>query len=83
MKKAVNPDPLLIAFIIILTLWQFFWKGVALWRASRLKQINWFIALFILVPLNDLGISALVYLFWFSKKRMKLHEIKSWIKREN
>lgn len=82
MKKAPL-DPLLIALIIILTVWQFFWKGVALWRTSQLKQRNWFIALFILVPFNDVGIVELIYLFWFAKKRMTLKEIKSWVKKDN
>jgi hypothetical protein len=83
MKKAAAPDPLLIGVIIVLTLWQFFWKGVALWRTSQLKQRNWFIALFILVPFNDLGIVELIYLFWFAKKRITFAEIKSWFKRGN
>lgn len=81
--KKVPTDPLLIALIIVLTLWQFFWKGVALWRTSQLKQRNWFIALFILVPFNDVGIVELIYLFWFAKKRMTFKEIKSWVKKDN
>ena len=84
MKKAVsnNPDPLLIALVIILSIWQLIWKGIALWRTSQSKQRNWFVALFILIPLNDLGILEIVYLFWFAKKRLTIAEIKSWIIRK-
>jgi hypothetical protein len=82
MKQVSNQDffsnPLLIALAIIIGVWTLFWKGIALWRTSQLKQRNWFIALFILVPLNELAIIELVYLFWFSKKRLTIGEIKGW-----
>lgn len=71
----------LLALLFILSVWQLFWKGVALWKASQQKQRNWFIVLFVLVPLNELGIIELVYLFWFSKKRLTWTEIKGWFKR--
>jgi hypothetical protein len=73
------PQPVFIGFIIILSIWQIFWKGVALWRTSQLKQRNWFIALFILIPFNDLGILELIYLFRFAKKRMTIAEVQSWL----
>ena len=82
MKKVTSPDPLIIALIIILSIWQLAWKGVALWRTSQLKQRNWFIALFILIPFNDLAILEIIYLFWFAKRRMTIAEIKSWFKRK-
>lgn len=77
-----QPDPLIIGLIIILSIWQLFVKGVAIWRASQLKQRNWYIALFILIPLNELGILELVYLFWFAKKRLTIDEVKSWFVRK-
>lgn len=86
MKQATNQDffsnPFLIALAIIIGIWTLFWKGIALWRASQLKQRNWYIALFILVPLNELAIIELIYLFWFSKKRLTFDEIKSWFVRK-
>lgn len=84
MKKvtvAHAPDPLIIGLIIILSIWQIAWKGIALWRTSQLKQRNWFIALFILIPFNDLAILEIIYLFWFAKKRMTITELKSWVRR--
>lgn len=82
MKKVASPDPLIIAVIIILSIWQLVWKGIALWRSSQLKQRNWFIALFILIPLNDMGILEIIYLFWFAKKRLTISELKSWVRRK-
>ena len=73
-----NINPFIIVLIIVLSIWQLFWKGIALWRTSQNKQRNWFMALFILVPLNDLGILELIYLFYFAKKRLSISEIKSW-----
>lgn len=76
-----NLNPGLIILIILISIWQFSVKGIALWRASQLKQRNWFIALFVLMPFNDLGIVELVYLFYFAKKRLTVSEIKKWFVR--
>ncbi len=77
---STNLDPLLIVFFIILSVLQFTIKGFALWRASRLNQRNWFVALFILIPLNDLGIIEVIYLFRFAKKRLTIKEIRSFLR---
>jgi len=70
----------LIFLFVILTIWQLFWKGVALWQSARLKQKKWFIALFILIPLQDLGLLELVYLFRLANKQLTLPEVKSWFR---
>lgn len=49
-----NPNVLL-----PLIVWSGFWKGLALWRAARLKQLGWYIALLII---NTLGIFEIIYL---------------------
>lgn len=72
------PSPILIVALLILAIWQLFWKGVALWRASNSQQRNWFLALFVLMPLNDVGIVEIIYMFWFAKKRLTFTELKSW-----
>lgn len=74
--------PVLIAILILLSIIQLIIKGVALWRAAILKQRNWFVALFILIPLNDLGILELIYLFRFAKKRLTISEVKAWFRRK-
>lgn len=76
-----QPDPFIIGLIIVLSAWQLCIKGIAIWRASQLKQRNWYIALFILIPLNELGILEIIYLFWFAKKRLTIAEVKSWFVR--
>lgn len=61
--------------IFLIFLWSLLWKGLALWKASKLEQRNWFIALLIV---NTIGIAELIYLFIFAKKKMKIEELKFW-----
>jgi hypothetical protein len=76
------PYPLLIALSLIVIIWMFFWKGVALWRAAKLGQTKWFIFLVItILPgilYNTFGIIDITYLFFFSEKKLTAAEIKSW-----
>lgn len=76
------PEPILISIAIFLSVYQLFIKGFAIWKASRYKQRNWFVGLFILIPFNDLGILELIYLFRFAKKQLTIREIKSWFTKE-
>lgn len=43
----------------ILAVWDLVWKGMALWRAARIGQKGWFIALLII---NSAGILPIIYL---------------------
>ncbi len=52
--------------ILIGGLWTLPWKGVALWKAARLGEKWWFIALLIV---NTLGLLEILYIFVFSKKK--------------
>lgn len=54
-----------IAVLIPLLVWSVVWKGLALWRAARLKQPGWFIALLII---NTASIFEIVYLLATNKK---------------
>ncbi len=74
-----TPDPLSLTLIIIISVIQLSIKGFALWRASQGKQRNWFIVLFVLIPINEFGIVEILYLFKFAKKRLTLAEISSWL----
>jgi hypothetical protein len=58
----------------VLYLWSLLWKGLALWKAAKLGQRNWFVGILIL---NTAGILEIVYLFVFAKKKMTLGELKS------
>lgn len=55
--------------------WSIIWKGIALWRAAKLEQKNWFVAILIL---NTVGILEIIYLFFFATKKFKLEELKFW-----
>ena len=56
-------NPLWVTLAII---WTFAWKGMALWRASGLKQKGWFVAILLL---NTLGILDIIYLYIITRKR--------------
>jgi len=58
-----------ILFIVIVSLWELVWKGIALWKSARNSQLVWFIALIIL---NTAGILPIVYLLFFQKKKQIL-----------
>jgi len=53
---------------IVILLWTLPWKGVALWKAAKIKDKWWFI---ILLVANTLGILEILYIFVISKKRAK------------
>ena len=63
------PTDGLLAFILVLAIWSAVWKGFALYRAGRLAQSGWFVAMFIL---NTAGILEILYLFVFSKRAQSL-----------
>ncbi len=65
------------AIFYLLLIWGIVWKGLALWKASKLSQRNWFIALLILNGLT-MGILEIVYLFKFASKPMRVEELKFW-----
>jgi hypothetical protein len=55
--------------------WSIAWKGLALWKASKNDQRNWFIAVLVI---NTLGILEIIYLFRFAKKKMVLNDLMFW-----
>lgn len=71
--EAVGPNSLIAIGILA---WIFFWKALALWRASKYNQKNWFVAMLILNTLT-FGIVEIIYLFRFAKTRMKIEDFKS------
>ncbi len=54
-----------IVVFIILAIWELIWKGLALWRAARIHQPYWFIALLVL---NTAGIFPIIYLLVTNSK---------------
>ncbi len=53
-------------------IWAVIWKGMALWRAARLKQMGWYIALLII---NTVGIFEIIYLIATSKRYKEIKEL--------
>jgi len=52
-----------LGLFLAITIWSLIWKGFALWKAARLSQRNWFIALLIL---NTAGILDIIYLYFIA-----------------
>ena len=61
--------------LFVLFLWSLLWKGIALWRASKNDQRNWFV---VMLVVNTIGILEIVYLFFFAEKKIRLSELKFW-----
>jgi hypothetical protein len=51
--------------VVIIMVWDLFWRSLGLWYAIKNSQRNWFVAIFIL---NTVGILPLVYLKFYQKK---------------
>lgn len=51
--------------LILIGLWSIPWKGVALWKAARRGDTQWFIFLLIV---NTVAILDIIYIFKFSKR---------------
>lgn len=54
-------------FVVLLTLWAAFWKGLALWHAARREQPWWFV---IILVVNTAGVLEIVYLFFIAKLKV-------------
>ncbi|MFC1756938.1 DUF5652 family protein [Patescibacteria group bacterium] len=50
----------------LLAAWVIPWKGVALWKASRLGQKWWFV---IMLVFNTLAILEIFYIFFIARKK--------------
>lgn len=71
--NSLNQIPSSIIFVIYA--WSILWKAVALWKAAKLEQRNWFVGILVL---NTLGILEIAFLFFFAKKKMRFSELKFW-----
>ncbi len=57
---------IMIPIMFLLAIWSLVWKGLALWKAARSGDRNWFIALLII---NTAGILEILYIYVFSKNK--------------
>lgn len=53
--------------LILIMVWGLFWKGLALWEASKRNEPVWFVALLVV---NTAGILEMVYYFGVAKKKL-------------
>jgi len=51
--------------LIVLVLWSLAWKGVALWRAARRRQLGWYV---VLLVVNTVGILEIIYIFLVARR---------------
>lgn len=56
----------LMPILIPIVIWDLSWKWVALWKAARNNQLNWFIAVLLI---NSVGILPIIYIRFFQKKK--------------
>jgi len=71
-------SPFFMGGVGFLALWDLAWKGVALWRAAKRKEMWWFVALLIV---NSMGILPIVYLLVWGKEPGDEKVINSVVKR--
>lgn len=60
--------------ILIAFIWVTYWKGIALWRASKNGHKYWFVAMLIF---QTLAILEIVYILFISKRQKKFEENKN------
>jgi len=65
--------------VIVIFIWTIFWKIIALWRAVKHNQKNWFVAI-IVVNGATIGILEIVYLFGFAKEKLTLKELRTYFR---
>jgi len=54
-----------ILLIVLVAIWDLYWRGKALWVSSKNSQKVWFVALLII---NSVGILPIIYLLFFKPK---------------
>jgi len=54
------------ALLLLAIIWTLIWKGIALWKAVRNYQKNWFVAMLIF---QTLGILEILYILFFQKDK--------------
>ena len=67
-------------WVFLIYIWSLVWKGLALWRAVKHEQRNWFIALLVI---QTAGILDIIYLFFFAKNKLTLDELKGLVTKFN
>ena len=70
LAEQLNISPEILAILII---WTLVWKGIALWKSSKLNQPIWFA---LMLVINTIGILELIYLMLYSKHSISTTPLK-------
>lgn len=62
-------SPTFLSILIVLVIWEMVWKGLALWKAGKNKDLIWFILILIL---NTAGILPIIYLIYSNNKEQTI-----------
>ena len=54
--------------LVLMIVWEFVWKLIAMWKAARKDSPIWFVVLAIV---NSLGILSILYIYVFSEMKSK------------
>lgn len=54
--------------LVVIFIWSYVWKLLALWKSARKNHLGWFI---ILAIVNTIGILEILYIYIFSGIEMK------------
>ena len=57
-----------LALFLVLAVWDYAWRGVALWKAAKNGSTPWFVCLLVL---NTVGILPIIYIFFFDNKKIE------------
>ena len=60
-----NTPTWLLYLLLILFVWEFIWKLIAIWKAAQNKQMLWFICLALT---NTIGMLPIIYILLSKKK---------------
>ncbi|MBN1325796.1 hypothetical protein JW977_02340 [Candidatus Falkowbacteria bacterium] len=61
-----SDQPLYLLLFLIVMIWSFVWKGIALWKSARDGSKPWFV---VLLLVNTIGILEILYIYVFSKMK--------------
>jgi hypothetical protein len=63
LERLIEQYPFLVLTLLV---WSLIWKGLALWRAAKVRQPIWFV---IFLVANTIGILELIYLVFVAPRR--------------
>ncbi len=66
--RFITENPWIVFVFAFFVLFEVILKYISLWKSARNDQLAWFVVLCIF---NTLGILPLVYLIWFSTKKVE------------